>query len=133
MGQEVHEGLPRLLDKISKVSRRIMRSAGLKGLKGKISNLGKVSMQSSSGLSDKVNVCPVASKHIKSNIKVIFQINPSLILNQVMICRPPIKHSRVEHCLKEIISIIIGLEVHGLQYLFKIKGIWARIIGSFSD
>lgn len=70
---------------------------------------------------------PVASKHIKSKIKVIFQINTSLILSQVMIRRPPIKkHGRVKQCPKEIIPIVISLEVHSplLQYLFKIMGIW---------
>lgn len=78
----------------------------------------------------------MASKHVKSNIKVIVQVNPSLILSQAMICRPLIKkHSRVKHYLKEIISTVIDLEVHGplLRYLVKIKGIWARIVGSFSD
>jgi hypothetical protein len=49
-------GLPRLLDKIVKVSRGVSRSSGLKGLKGKISNLVKVSMQYNSGLSNRVNV-----------------------------------------------------------------------------
>lgn len=93
-------------------------------------------MQFNSDLSGRVNGCPVVSKHIDGNVKVIFQVTPSLILSQVMICRPPVKkHSRVKHYLKEIISIVIGLEVHGplLQYLLKIKGDWARIIGSFSD
>ena len=71
-------------------------------------------MKSNSGLSDRVNLCPVASKCHKSNIKVIFQINPSLILSQVMIYRPPIKkQGKVKHHLKEIIPIIIGLMVNG--------------------
>ena len=38
----------------------------------------------------------MAGKHVKTRVKVIFQVNPSLIFNQVMICRPPIKkHSGV--------------------------------------
>ena len=52
-----------------------------------------------------------------------------------MIFRPTNKkHNRIKY-LKELIPIIIGLEVHGslLRYLFKIRGIWARIIGNFSD
>ena len=51
-----------------------------------------------------------------------------------MIGRPPIKkHSRVEHCLKEIIPIVTALEVHGplLHYLFKISRIWARMLAGF--
>ena len=39
-------------EKIANVSRRVPRSAGLKRLKGKISNLVKVSMQFNSDLSD---------------------------------------------------------------------------------
>lgn len=42
----------------------------------------EVSMQSDSGLSDRINVCPVASKHVKSNVKVIVQVNSSQILSQ---------------------------------------------------
>lgn len=58
MGQEVHEGLPWLLDKVVNVSRGVSRGADLQGLKGKISHLLKVSMKSNSGLNDRVNVCP---------------------------------------------------------------------------
>jgi hypothetical protein len=125
-----------MLDKVAKVSRGISRGTGLKGLKGKISHLVNVSMQSDSSLSDRVNLCPMASKHVKNNVKIIFQVNPSLFLSQVIICRTPVKEQgKVEHCLKEIIPIIVGLEVNGplVQYLFKTGGIWPRIIDRFSD
>jgi hypothetical protein len=69
-GQEVCKELPRLLEKVVKVSRGVSRGAGLKVLKGKISYLVSVNMQSDSGLGDWVNVCAVASKHVKSYINV---------------------------------------------------------------
>jgi hypothetical protein len=94
-GQEVHEGLLRLLDKHENVSRGVLGVAGLKGLKGlkgKINHLVKVSMQSNRGGSDRVNVCPMTSKHVKSNIKFVLQVNSSLILRQVMIFLPQIRN-----------------------------------------
>lgn len=84
----------------------------------------KVSMQSNIGLSDKVRICSLASRHVKNNVKVVFQVNSSWILSQVMLFKPPImKHSGTNYCLKEIIPIVIGLEVHGPLplYLFKKK------------
>lgn len=126
IGKEVHEGLPKLLDKVKNISRGVSRGTDLKGLKSKISLLIIVSMKSVTSLSDIVNICPVTSKHVKSNVKDVFQVNSRLVLRQVMVCRPPIKKQGwVKHHLKEIIPIIIGLQVYGplLQYLFKIRRI----------
>jgi hypothetical protein len=77
----------------------------------------------------------VASEHVKSNAKFIFQVNLSLILSQVVIYTPQNrKYGGVEHCLKKIIPIIIGLGVYGpLLSTCLIRGIWARIVGGFSD
>lgn len=71
-------------------------------------------MQSDTGLNDWDNVCLVASKHVKTNVKIRFQVNSSLNLRQIMSCGPPFKKQGwVDHCLKEIIPIIIDLELHG--------------------
>ena len=92
IAEEVCEGRLKLLDKVVKVSREVLRGAGLKSLKGKIVHLSKVSMKSHSGLSDKFNVFLIASKHVKSNIKFVLQVNSSLILRQVMIFLPQIRN-----------------------------------------
>jgi hypothetical protein len=44
MGQEVCEGLPRAMDKVVTGSRGVLRGVDLRGLKGKISHLVKISM-----------------------------------------------------------------------------------------
>lgn len=53
---EACKGLLRQLDMVAEVSRGVSRGACLKSLKSKIIHLVKVSMQSDSGLSDRVNV-----------------------------------------------------------------------------
>lgn len=78
----------------------------------------------------------MASKHVKSNVKFIFQVNTTMIISQAIISRSSIKNDgRVKHCLWEIIPIILGLEVHSplLKYMFKIKETCPRVVGSFSD
>jgi hypothetical protein len=68
----------------------------------------------------------VTGKHAKGDVKIIFRLILACFLNTSTVCRPPVKkHRGVEHCLQEIIPIIIGLEVHGplLQFLFKIRGL----------
>ena len=85
IADEVCEGRLKLLDKVAKVSREVLRGAGLKSLKGKIVHSSKVSMKSHSGLSDKFNVFLMASKHVKSIVKIVFRINSNLIFSPVMV------------------------------------------------
>lgn len=73
-----------MLYKLAKVSRGVSRGTSLKG---KIVHMINVSMGFTSDLSDRVNVCSVARKHVKSNVTIVFQVNSSLILSQVVICR----------------------------------------------
>lgn len=89
--QEIHEWLPTLLDKIVKVNRDISRSTGLMGLKVKISHLIKASIESNNDLNNMVNVCPVSSKRVKINVYIVFHVNSSLILSQVIECRTSMK------------------------------------------